>query len=178
MIFRGVAVAVIAGILIAPVVGAQENLVENPKFEIGMPTGWSTSSFKQEGVEYGWSQAQKTVAIHIDPQIPNDARWQQRVVVKPNTRYRLSGWVRVQKTTPTIDLLDVGGNLSVLESLPEQGSFTHTEPMLGSLGWRYRQVEFDTGERSWITIALRLGMYAGQTTGSAWFRAVQLTELE
>ncbi|TKB46784.1 hypothetical protein FCL40_17165 [Ferrimonas sediminicola] len=143
-----------------------------------MPSGWSTSSFNQGGVEYGWSQARKTVSIHIDPQSPNDARWQQRVVVNPNTRYRLSGWIRVQKTTPTIDLLDVGANLSVLESLPELGSFTHTEPMLGSQGWRYRQVTFDTGERTWITIALRLGMYAGQTTGSAWFRSVQLTELE
>ncbi|WP_157509255.1 hypothetical protein [Ferrimonas futtsuensis] len=143
-----------------------------------MPTGWATSSFRAEGVEYAWSQAQKTVSIHIDPHSPNDARWQQVVVVKPNSRYRLSGWVRVQKITPTIDSLDVGGNLSVLEPLPELGSFTHTEPMLGSQGWRYRQVEFDTGERTWLTIALRLGMYSGQTTGSAWFRSVQLTELE
>ena len=96
--------------------------------------------------------------------------------VKPDTDYVLSGFIKTRNVEHTVEFVDAGANLSIIEDLPVTGAFTFSDPLIGNNGWTYRQVQFNTGENAEVTVALRIGMFSGTTTGKAWFRKIRLTE--
>lgn len=153
-----------------------ENLVANPKFKIGLPVDWERDAFQFSEELFAWNQKRHLVAITIPEKAPNDARWIQKVSVKPNTDYVLSGLIKTQDVQHTPQSVDAGANLSILEELPVTGFFTFSDPLIGNNGWTYRQVQFNSGENSKVTVALRVGMFSGITSGKAWFRKIRLTK--
>ena len=98
----------------------------------------------------------------------NDARWIQTVSVTPNTQYVLSGYIKTVNVAHTSQSQDAGANLSIL------GGYTSTPALFGTNGWKYVSVVFNSGSNTQVTVAARLGMYSGVTTGTAWFDDLQL----
>lgn len=161
------------------------NLLKNSGFEHGVhgqPREWQSDSF-QPGAEFRWDRHQqvegdRSVKVVIPRAEINDARWIQTVKVKPNTNYELSGWIRTKGVEPGRELpgFDVGANLSLLD-VTINGGFTFTTSLFGDNDWTHVKVSFDSGSNTTVTVAARVGMYAAQATGTAWFDEVQLRQL-
>lgn len=103
---------------------------------------------------------------------PNDAYWAQTVPVQPNTLYELSGWIRTEGVDVSAEEHDGGANLCVIDT------WWHTVPVLGSSGWVFRTLRFDSGARTEVTIGARLGFWKGVTQGQAWFSGVRLSKAD
>jgi hypothetical protein len=154
----------------------QPNLLSNPSFEGGMsgtPTYWQRDVFRQTST-LTWDDSVVFAgqrSIRISSETPNDARWIQTVRVKPYTLYELSGWIRTENTTLSEQAVSAGANLSLM------GTFTYTEPLLGTHDWTYRRLVFNSGDSQEVTIAARVGFYSGISSGTAWFDNLRLRAL-
>jgi hypothetical protein len=100
----------------------------------------------------------------------NDARWIQTVSVKPNTSYRLTGWVKTQNVARTVEAVDAGANLCLFNT------WTRSNPVLGTSDWTLVSLEFNSESSTEVTIGARLGYWSGTTTGTAWFDDIELRE--
>lgn len=155
-----------------------DNLLYNGSFEYldnnGMPDGWYTDAYvRQEGyttylmTESARSGDQAAVVNNIGL---NDARFAQSVPVKPETMYRLSGWIYAE------DILDSGrgANLSI------EGVYVFSESVFDSHGdWQYVELYGETGEDQYdVTIFARVGGYSGESQGRAVFDDLSLVEVE
>jgi hypothetical protein len=108
-----------------------------------------------------------TRAARITSTVENDARWTQHVVVKPNTRYVLSGWIKTMQIREDL----VGASLGLVDD------WTRTSDIRGTHEWTYVQVVIASGEREALWIGARLGHWQNTTTGTAWFDDLALQEL-
>jgi len=149
------------------------NLLMNGSFEAGrsFPSIWSTDSWNV-GAIFSWDTAQKYTgnrSIKITLLSPNDARFIQTVPVQPNTNYRLSGWIKTEGVAHSTEVNDAGANFSILEDYN-----SYTTSLTGTNGWTYRALSINSGSRTTITVAARLGFYSGTTTGTAWFDDIKL----
>ena len=145
----------------------------NGSFEAGrsFPSIWSTDSWNV-GAIFSWDTAQKYTgnrSIKITLLSPNDARFIQTVPVQPNTNYRLSGWIKTEGVAHSTEVNDAGANFSILEDYN-----SYTTSLTGTNGWTYRALSINSGSRTTITVAARLGFYSGTTTGTAWFDDIKL----
>lgn len=168
--------------ILAPAASAatevRPNLLGNGGFEQrvpgqALPTRWTTDSWLPTG-DFRWDGAvshRGRHSVRIDSSTPNDARWVQDVVVVPNTLYLLSGWVRTADVAHTAELVDAGANLSLL------GEWDRSVAMYGTQDWTYTSTTINSGEKTTLTIAARLGFWAGTTTGTAWFDDLSLVQL-
>ena len=152
------------------------NLLTNPGFENGSyspsaaPTGWTRDAW-QSGAGFTWDNTQSyggSKSVKVEAITANDARWIQTVSVTPNTQYVLSGYIKTVNVAHTSQSQDAGANLSIL------GGYTSTPALFGTNGWKYVSVVFNSGSNTQVTVAARLGMYSGVTTGTAWFDDLQL----
>lgn len=147
----------------------QVNLVFNPGFEEpsqgSVPPGWVADAW-QEGATFASDNTQAhsgQSSARISASEPNDARWVQTIPVVPNTQYILSGWVK----TENIELVD--GPVETGASLSLQNTWEHTTGVVGTTDdWTYQEMSFDSGENTEVTIACRLGYWAGIVTGTMW----------
>ena len=116
---------------------AEENLLYNGSFEIigadGMPDGWYTDQYnRQEGytnfaVLTGNAQEGEH-SVQIKNLGDNDARFAQRVEVKPESLYCLSGYIRAEQIPDS----GLGANLSV------EGLYVFSESVYDTAGeWQY-----------------------------------------
>ena len=71
----------------------------------------------------------------------------------------------------TAESVDAGANLSII------GGYTRSAGIFGTTGWRYASLVFNSGSNTQVTVAARLGMYSGTTTGTAWFDDLRLEPL-
>jgi len=154
------------------------NLLDNGSFELsnadpnGRPLGWTTSAWLDNAV-FTWDDTQavndhKSVKISSLPSLTADGRWEQTVMVQPHTEYLLSGWIKTENVGHTDQLVDAGANLSLY------GTWTFTPGLFGTHDWTYVNLPFNSGSSSQVTIAARLGYWAGGTTGTAWFDDLRL----
>jgi hypothetical protein len=177
------------------------NLLSNPTFVIAVPRDWlrdafafSDDLFLYDQGRSGYQQRHKEtgegagknynkgnegssaiVGIAIPVGKPNDARWVQEVTIEPYQTYILSGWIKTKDVGHTTESIDVGANLSVLGWGEGQGVIDiYSEPLFDTNGWTYREVQFNSGPHTKAAIALRVGFFAGTTTGTAWFRDIKL----
>ena len=142
----------------------------NGGFEDGgsTPDFWGKDAWIISRSTFTWDSAQKhsgNRSVGISNDTTNDARWVQTVSVQPNAKYRLSGWTKTQDVATNGDR---GANLSIL------GGFTSTNKLYGTNDWTFVSVDFDTGSVTSLQVAARLGMYSGDTTGTAWFDDLKL----
>lgn len=149
------------------------NLLQNSSFEVGdtTPAGWTTQEWTQASDLFAWDGAvahtgNRSVRIIAHD---NDARWLQVVAVEPHTLYRLSGYIRTQGIAQTQS--SAGANLAL------EGTWNHSNGMFGDHDWTLVSLDFMTGNEQQVTVAARLGFWAGTSTGTAWFDDLRLEKL-
>lgn len=145
---------------------------QNPSFnggfeavEAGKPVGWKTNLWSGHAlfslVAQGHSGGH---SVLVTSQKGGDAGWFAMVPVRPQSRYRLSAWIK----TEGVEALDGQGALINLHSRPE-----HTAPIVGTKDWTRVEMPIDTGPDDVLQINCLLG-YFGQAKGKAWYDDVQL----
>ncbi|MDB6140836.1 MAG: glycosyl transferase family protein, partial [Verrucomicrobiaceae bacterium] len=95
----------------------------------------------------------------------------QQVPVKPNTRYRMTAFVR----TKDVNSVARGGKGGA--SVAVGGGFNKTPSVNGTKVWTRVTFEFNTGGETEIEVGARLGYYSDLVTGTAWFADLSLVEV-
>lgn len=164
----------------APNLAVPDNLLLNPSFETGSyspasaPDHW-THEIYDPSVLLLWDDTQAyegNRSVKIMVETPNDVHWAQTVAVQPNTNYRVSGWIKTENVGHTAESVDVGANLSILGEWDFR-----SRPLFGTNDWTYASFAFNSGERTEVTVAARLGFWSGTTTGTAWFDDLELAPI-
>lgn len=110
-------------------------------------------------------------AIVITNESDNDARLVQKVACKSNTTYKFTVWCKTEAVGDEIDA--VGANLSVL------GAFYYSDDLKGDNDWTQLTFYGKTAlNQTSLEVALRLGFYSGDNTGTAYFTGVTMVEID
>jgi hypothetical protein len=149
------------------------NLLQNGSFEqygaswgVDSWAGKGQASF-QDGVATNGSRS-----LLLTSDAADDTRLLQTVSVKPYTSYRLSGWVKTQNVRITQEGGTVGANLGLY------GGWEHSPSVVGTKDWTYVELVFNSGSRTQVQVAPRLGYWSSTATGKAWFDDLQLVEIK
>ena len=155
-----------------------DNLLINGSFEEladdGLPVGWTTDAYVLDAGYTVFSvekqdayDGRNAVSIHNIGE--NDARFAQKVDVKPESLYRFSGYCRTEDVEK-----GRGANLSI------EGLYAFSESFYDSLDdWTYLEWYGETGENQHtVTVFARLGGYSGESLGKAWFDHLSLEEVD
>ncbi len=153
----------------------QNNLLKDGSFEAPDSSAWVVTSWRVNNavghVAKGKSHAGQRFAV-LDTDQADDATFKQIVTVKAKTKYLLCGWVKTENVTIAETGGTVGASLSIL------GGFERTPTsMLGTKDWTYLSFAFDSGDRTTIEVAARLGHHGSTASGKAWFDDLCLIEL-
>jgi hypothetical protein len=110
--------------------------------------------------------------LMIQNLLSDDVSYKQTVSVKPLTRYLLSGWIKTHDVERKTHSGAPGAFLYVWGGHEwKSPSVTYTND------WTYYAVVFRSGTRTSVELAARLGYFAGDITGTAWFDDLCLIEL-
>ncbi len=143
-------------------------------FEDGTTDRWSLASWRQNkaaaAIQSDEAKEGKKALVIRSPEA-DDARYTQKVAVKPATRYLLSGWIKTKEVVLGEKEGRMGANLSL------DGGFEASAPLVGTNDWTYVTLVFDSAKRSEVTVCARLGFYSSTAKGVAWFDDLCLVEL-
>lgn len=156
------------------------NLITNPGFEAETGetvTGWALERY-DVSAPLDYYQAilkddapQGNNVLKIESPEYNDARFIQSVQVVPNSYYRFSAKVKTELIDERSS--ESGANISFLQT------FCKSEFIKENSDWQeiviYGETDKDTTE---TTVALRLGYYSADASGTAYFDDVSLTRIE
>jgi len=155
--------------------GLKPPLLPNGSFEevqagdTPLPRYWRTHTYGGEATFSLTDQGRDhSNCVRLQSTAGADAVWTTTIEVRPNHRYRLSGWIRTEE-------VDAGTGRGALMNIHELGGVA-TEEVVGTNDWRLVEKVFDTGERTRITVNLLLGGW-GESTGVAWYDDVRLEDL-
>ncbi|QGQ95357.1 phospholipid carrier-dependent glycosyltransferase [Paenibacillus psychroresistens] len=153
---------------------ASENLLGNSGLEeisSDIPTLWSTVVYEegktnftigQEGPHSGSSY------ITIESLQANDARWVQKIKVKANTIYKLSGWAK----TDNVGTNAKGANISI------EGIADSSVDIKGTSDWQPLEMYLKTDKKQEeLAFLARLGGYGSANTGKASFDDLAVEEI-
>jgi hypothetical protein len=143
----------------------RKNMLTNPSFEDGQ-TGWETSGKGTVTLDATEKRGGKA-ALRIENAVGGDTFAKQTIAVKPQTRYRLSGYIKTKNA--------VAKNAAATLSLA--GGYEKTESIQGNKSWGKVSFEFDSGGASEIKVGPRLGHWYSEAMGTAWFDDLSLVEL-
>jgi alpha-N-arabinofuranosidase len=148
------------------------NLIENPSFEEGTkdePAGWRKVTFGGNG-EFKYVEGGRTgkKCVMLSSESGADIAWLATALVKPRSRYRLSGWIKTENVKSTGERRARGALLNLHNIQPAQ-----TKAVTGTKDWTRVEVVFDTGERAAVEINCLFGGW-GWSTGKAWYDDVRL----
>jgi hypothetical protein len=154
-----------------------DNLLTNGNFQLGQnnqPDGWSFDSYAGAAVPL-WTlndPRHGNRSVEISSSIADDARWTQPVTaIQQNSPYFLSGWIKTEHVAHSQQPVDAGANISLF------GGFTSSPGIFGTRNWTPTGVLFNSQSDTEVTVAARLGFFAGTTTGTAWFDNLSLRPL-
>lgn len=134
----------------------------------GVPTGWSVNSY-----EGGYTMRSEGGAAGFSVGGYDDCRLCRTVAVEPETRYVLTADVRTEGVED-----GQGATLSI-DNYSVDGSFVYSEALFGTNDWTTVSLAFRTGaSQQSVTVALRLGGYSAESTGSVWFRNVRMEQTD
>jgi putative membrane-bound dehydrogenase-like protein len=154
-----------------PPVKETQNLIQNPSMEDvdgDRPANWRPSTFGGSA-KFALSAGRTGErGVHIVSTDGADAGWSQDVRVKPNTRYRLSAWVKTKGVTG-----DGRGVQFNLHQLQQQGL---PKALRGDNDWTELTSEFASGGNNRLQLNLLFGGW-GPAKGEAWFDDVKLIEI-
>jgi hypothetical protein len=146
------------------------NLIRNGDFIRGLED-WDGVSYKGNGK----AQFDKIVpyqgeaTLRLESALADHTMANQKVAVKPKTRYRLTAMVR----TDGIVFREKGKDGACLGI---RGSFEKSEPFPATSDWRLIAFDFDSKDRTEVEIGPHLGWHASMVKGTAWFAEVTLVE--
>lgn len=145
----------------------KQNLLVGGTFEDGSGGTWTVGSFRGNAaaaaVEGGVAkEGQKAVVIRAP--INDDARYLQKVAVKPNTRYLVSGWIKTKDVVVVEPTGRTGANLSI-----DAHTYEMSQSVVGTNDWRYASFLFDSGTRTEVLVCARIGFVYSTAKGEAWF---------
>lgn len=157
-----------------------ENLLKNASFEItedGKCTDWvldrydtAQSSEGCGGTEFVNAPDGKNVLAVTNTGF-NDSRFIQEVELEPNTYYKLSAKIKTDGTE--IYSAESGANISFLKT------YCRSEFITGYSDWTEVVLYGKTGKKvKSATVALRLGYYSSDCSGSAYFDDVKLEKVK
>lgn len=149
------------------------NLVANPGFEESegdQPAGWETRTWSGEPRFSYDAQGGRdgSAAVCIESESGADASWSFRIRVRPETRYRITAWIRTENLGA-----DGLGALINLHELQFEGK---TDAVRGTQDWILVSSEFESGSHDSLLVNCLFGGW-GRATGRAWFDDVEVVEL-
>ncbi len=158
----------------------KQNLLSNPSFEEPNSSAWTLMSFVSNPdagriIPYVNTRDGKRAAF-IDT---GTNRWDivsfvQNVRVKPKTKYLFSGWAKFDD----VSIGEEGKNGKMGVNLGVEGSWERSPNMLwGTKDWTYLTVVIDSGDRTTLPFAAKLGHWTSGCYGRAWFDDLCLIEL-
>ncbi|MBS0264697.1 MAG: hypothetical protein JSS02_22370 [Planctomycetes bacterium] len=109
-------------------------------------------------------------SLTIECRVQNDARFEQKVKVKPKTRYVLCGWIK----TRDVQLREPGGTTGAV--LCVEGVSIKTTSLVGDHDWTWVAMVFGSEDKTTLKVCARLGFNASTVTGQAWFDDLALVE--
>ena len=148
------------------------NLLPNPSFEeeaaVGVrgwkKRGWHGEEHCRWTLESPGRTGKRCVSIHSEN--GSDAAWTTTVAVKPNTYYRLSGWIKTGEVRGAV------GALLNIQNLQQ----VRTSPISGTRNWTYVSTVFRSSELTELEINCLFGGW-GDSMGQAWYDDVALEQL-
>ena len=150
-----------------------ENLLPNASFEKstgpGKPAGWTIRTYHGEaehGIPDKFQHSGKR-SLRISSKEGADSSWHTVVEVKPNTDYRLSGWIK------TVNVRGAQGALLNVHGLQHKAK---TTALQRHNDWTEVEVFFNSGVKTEVDINCLYGGW-GASTGTAYYDDVALQEL-
>lgn len=153
----------------------KSNLLRDGSFEAADAPGWVLTSWRgnRNAGEIARLDGRdgKRVAV-LTADVADDTCFKQEVRVKARTKYLFCGWAKSKDVTVDETGGTVGASLSVL------GGFERSQVTLtGTSNWTYLSFTFDSGDRTAVEVAARLGHHGSIARGTAWFDDLCLIEL-
>jgi len=146
--------------------GPANNLLANPSFDRGKkaPEDWNFHDWKdtRKNAHWGVEQTGRTgrcVTISSTNEKGADAAWTAIINVRPNTFYRLSGWIK------TKNVQGAQGALLNIQSMQH----VKTQAIKGTCDWTQVSTVFRTAESPTNLEINCLFGGRGESTGQAWY---------
>ena len=98
----------------------------------------------------------------------NDAVYSKKISVKPNTPYRVTCKVKTKDVVTEKAISNAGAGLCIVDTTECSNTIT------GTTDWTNLEFMFDSKARTEVEIGLRLGSYADNCKGTAWFSDLKL----
>jgi hypothetical protein len=157
---------------------SSRSLLENGEFTRGLD-GWRFETWKNNVAKAAVDpnvMHNGRPSIRIDQTLATDSSVTQIVRLKPDRRYRLSGWVKTENIVkPEIANQrkgEEGASIGIL------GGYQKSISVLGTQNWTPVILDFTTTKaKTEIRLGPRLGHYGKLVTGTAWFAELSLVEL-
>jgi len=155
--------------------GLGPNLLPNPSFETGAdgkPVGWVPHRYRDLGGTFFTHTQGKVAArtgnraLRINSQRGADAGWRTEVPVKPNTDYRLGGWIQTRAMR--------GAQGALLNVHGVNGA--RTIALEKKTEWTKVEIFFSSGNRERVIINCLFGGW-GTSQGTATYDDVSLREV-
>lgn len=151
------------------------NLVLNPGFENisgNMTDGWQRSDpdnhSKTGFVIDSYNSHSGKSSLEVINRTPGNSRYRQPVVLKPDTMYRLSCWIR----TENIGEDNTGAGILINGYGEALGDIRGTNNK-----WEFTQAIFNSSQTSGqVTISIGIGDPQSKNTGKAWFDDIVIEE--
>ena len=149
--------------------GPAANLLPNPSFEEKAGDGvqgWKSRAWRgKENVRWSVESPGRTGkrCVSIGSEKGADAAWTTTVPVKPNTFYRLSGWIKTQ------EVRDAVGALLNIQNMQD----AKTAAVSGTRDWTRVSTVFRSVAATELEINCLFGGW-GTSTGQAWYDDVAL----
>jgi DUF1680 family protein len=144
-------------------------MIRNASFEESNnnePVGWERRTWRGEGeFQYVEGGHNSKHSVMISSQKGGDLSWTTHVIVKPNSKYKLSGWIKTEN-------LDAGTGKGALLNLHNIQPL-QTPSVIGTKDWTQVELEFDSGDNKSVQINCLFGGW-GLSTGKAWYDDMQL----
>jgi putative membrane-bound dehydrogenase-like protein len=169
---KGVILAAAAASTAETVPAAPPNLLPNPGFNDAGPAPWSLrvySAARPDAVELGISPNGRngSPALVIKSATRADVSGAAEVTVKPNTRYRVGGWVRTEN-------LVAGRGRGAMMNV--HMTEAQTAAITGTTDWTEVSAEFNSGSETRVLVNCLFGGFGG-STGIAYWDDVYMHEV-
>lgn len=156
-------------------IATKPGVIKNPSFEKadnGNPLGWRKATYGGGGrAQYVDGGRTGKKCVMLSSESGADIGWLTSVTVKPNTKYKLSAWIKTENVKSTGSRTAKGALLNLHNIQPLQ-----TNAVTGTSDWTKVEITFDSGSNTVVEINCLFGGW-GLATGKACYDDVKLESL-
>ncbi|HLN20071.1 MAG TPA: alpha-L-arabinofuranosidase C-terminal domain-containing protein [Bacteroidales bacterium] len=143
----------------------QGGIIRNPSAEIvdgSVIDGWTSDTRARYAVQFYDNIAHEgSKSLFIKSDRPSTGRWSTKVLLKPWSTYRFSGWIKTE---------DIAGNNGRGAGFRMDGLKADTIGFIGTNDWTEVIFQFETGNNDCVTLACLLDVKpGGSSQGRVWF---------